>query len=705
MKRMPSTAIVLFLFSLTMITGSCTTDPRDKMDRMHHERKYELERVGPAQVVQLYSDGFDQLSRREKIFSYYMYLAALAARDISIDQHHRNGLEVRELLEEIYRHSSSVEPRIREKIVQYTKLFWINNGFYDNLTSQKFIPGCSFEEFKQAVHAAELAGAKFMVSGETLDWKLERVRPVIFDPKVDPVLTDKTPGEDWIKGSAVNFHGPGLTYDDVEKWASAGNEKNPLNSTIVKEHGKIVEKVWRAGSVNAGAGGKGISPGLYAEQLNAAISYLEQAIPYAASNHQAETLRLLVRYYRTGDLEDFRKFNIHWVKDSSNVDFIHGFIEVYLDPRGAKAEFESSLYYTDPAQTKLMQNLARYAQYFEEKAPWKDEYKKKIDRSPIANVINIIVGTGGTGPIMPIGINLPNEQSIREQYGSKSVLLNNVQDAYDKSTGKELLKEVAWDEQEVQNQEQYGTVANNLHTAMHEVIGHGSGKASQKLKGRDPSDFLPGYYSTLEEARADLVALWNAWDPKLVDIGIAKDEAEARKIGETMFQQQIRVALTQLRRIGTNEQLEEDHMKNRQLNAYYIIKHSDAVKVEQRNGKTYYHVVDFDAARKAAGELLAEIMRIKAEGDLAAAKALVDTYGLKIDVKLRDEIQDRVKYLKLPSYTGFVMPKLEPVSDPTAKIVDIKVSYPLDIATQMLEYSAFTKALYPSAPSGVSRIN
>jgi len=669
------------LAALMLPTIGCQVD---QPAQVQEERKYRLDKIGPAQIVQLYADGFEELSQREKIFCYYMYLASVAARDISIDQHHQDALEVRDLFEEIYKHSSVIEPAVSEKITAYLKLFWVNNGFYDNLTSRKFVPECTFEEFRQAALAAQSAGALLATGNETVERKLTRLRPLIFDPAVDPILTNKTPSQDWIKGSAVNFYGRNLTYPEVDRWAKAGNEKNSLNSKAVKEKGKIVENVWRAG-------GDGIPPGMYADELNAAISYLEKAIPHAASEYQAETIRLLIKYYRTGDLGDFRTFNIQWVRDSSKVDFIHGFIEVYLDPRGQKGEFEADLFYTDPAQTKMMKNLAKYAQYFEDKAPWKDEYKKKIERSPIANVINVVVGTGGTGPISPIGINLPNEQAIREQYGTKSVLLHNIQEAYDKSSGLELTKEFAWDEEEVRNQQLYGSIANNLHTAMHEVIGHGSGKVSPKLGGKDPSEFLPGYYNTLEETRADLVALWNAWDPKLIDIGIAKDEAEARKIGETLLQQRVRTALNQLRRIGKSEQLEQDHLKNRQLIVHYIIKNSDAIRVEKRDGKTYYRIVGFDGMRTSVGELLAEVMRIKAEGDLAAAKTLVDTYGLKVDIALRDEVQARVKDLNLPSYTGFVMPKLEPVNDPTAKIIDVKVTYPLDLAAQMLEWSAFTK--------------
>jgi dipeptidyl-peptidase-3 len=669
-----------FVALLTIIFSSGC----EKQNTMQEERKYKLERVGPAQVVQLYADGFDQLTSKEKIFAYYLYLAAIAGRDIAIDQHHPNALEVRDLFEEVYKHPQGIDINVLKKITTYLKLFWINNGFYDNLTSGKFVPECTFEEFMSACEIAQRNGAVFGLDGETLQSRLNRLKKIIFDPRHQPTMTNKTPGSDWVKESAVNFYGDGLTYQEVEAWAKKGSEKNPLNSKVVKEKGKIVEKIWRAG-------GDGIPAGIYAADLNAVVKYLEMAVPYASSENQVETVRLLIKYFKTGNLEDFRKFNIHWVKDSSAVDFIMGFIEVYLDPRGQKAEWESSIYFTNPEQTKLMRNLAKYAQYFEDKAPWKDEYKKKIERSPIANVIDVIVETGGTGPVSPIGINLPNEQAIREQHGSKSVLLHNVVEAYEKSRGKLLVQEFAWSEEDVALNDQYGIIADNLHTAMHEVIGHGSGKVNPKLEGKDPADFLPGYYNTLEEARADLVALWNAWDNTLVDISVAKDNAEARKIGEVMFQQQVRVGLTQLYRIGKHEQLEEDHMKNRQLIVHYIIKNSDAVKVEKRDGKTFYLIVDYDRAREAVGKLLAEVMRIKAEGDLKAAKELIDTYGLKVDIALRDEVQERVKKLDLPSYTGFVQPKLEPVLDPEAKIADVKVSYPLDLATQMLEYSAFTR--------------
>ena len=408
------------VLAAALLIGGCAK----KETKMQQERKYTLERVGPARVVQFYADGFDELTSKEKIFSYYLYLAAIAGRDIAIDQHHPNALEVRNLFEQMYTHSKNIDSTALAKITTYLKLFWINNGFYDNQTSKKFVPECSFDEFKTACQIAQANGADLSLNGESLDAKLSRLKKVVFDPNYQPMLTNKSPGEDWIKGSAVNFYGEGLTYREIGAWAKAGKESNSLNSKVTKDKktGRIVEEIWRTG-------GDGVAPGMYAADLNAVIKYLEMAIPYASSEHQAETVRLLIKYFRSGNLEDFRKYNIHWVKDSSTVDFIMGFIEVYLDPRGQKGEWETAVYYTNPTQTKLMRNVAKYAQYFEDKAPWKDEYKKRIDKTPIANSINVTIETGGSGPVTPIGINLPNEQAIREQYGSKSVLLQNVVEA------------------------------------------------------------------------------------------------------------------------------------------------------------------------------------------------------------------------------------------------------------------------------------
>jgi len=651
------------------------------------ERKYIIERVGPARVVQLYADGFENLSLKEKIFSYYVSRAALAGRDIAIDQHHSNALEIRDMLEKIVTYSDGIENRILEKIFTYLKLFWLNNGFYDNLTSKKINPEFTFEALRAAAKLAQNNGANIISDNEDIETKLFRLKRVIFNMESQPMLCNKTPGEDYIKGSAVNYYRGDLAYEEVRRWAALGFERHPLNSTVVKEHGRITEHIWRAG-------GEGFPPGMYAKELQNVIYFLEQAIPFASSENQVKTLQLLVKYFKTGEQNDFRNYNIQWIKDSSNVDFIMGFIEVYLDPCGKKGEWEASVFYTDPELTLVMEHLAHLAHYFETKMPWANEYKKHILHPPIAKVINVIVETGGTGPISPIGINLPNEQALRQQFGSKSILLRNVADAYEQSSGKDLLVEFAWDDEEIFNHEKYGTKADNLHTALHEIIGHGSGKVSTHLIG-DPANYLPGYYNTLEEARADLIALWCVFDTKLIETGIAENIFELKKIAETMFQQAVRVALTQLRRIGDSEHLEEDHMKNRQLIVHYLMEDFRAVRKVSRNGKTYYRIMDFERAHSAVGRLLAEVMRIKAEGDLKAAKNLIDTYGLKVDKELRIEVQERVKKLDAPAYTGFVQPSLELVKNSSGEIIDVNVTYPLDLKTQMFEYSQLSKQETP----------
>ena len=666
MKR---TALSVVSLSLLMACGS---------QQEHTERSYSLERVGPARVVQLYADGFDHLTLQERILVYYLSRAALAARDITIDQHHPNALEIRDLMEGIVTHNEAVDPAVYEAILTYTKLFWINNGPYDNITSRKFTLSCTPAQLQAATHAAASAGARFGGDEESLDTKLTRLGPMLFDPDVQPLMTNKTPGQDWVRESAVNFYGPGLRLNEVEQWVRSGRQRNDLNSTLVKSRGRIVEEVWRAG-------GNGVAPGLYAKDLEAAISYLEQAIPYASGPTQQETIRRLIRYFRTGDLEDFRQFNIHWVSDTSRVDFINGFIEVYLDPRGEKAEYEASVFWADEVLTKSIHAIAENAQYFEDRMPWDDRYKKRDVRPLEANVVNIALTTGGTGPVSPIGVNLPNEQMIRERYGSKSVVLGNIMDAAEKSGGQVLSDEFAWDEAERTLQFTDGTLAANIHTALHEVLGHASGKT---MVAGDPSTYLPGYYSTLEETRADLVALWHVWDQKLISIGAIPSTDVAKQ----MYNAFIRNALLlQLRRIPEGDQIEEDHMKNRQLIAKYILDNSQSLAIEKRDGKTFVRILDYEAMRQAVGTLLAEVMRIKAEGDLAAAEKLVNTYGLKIDTSLRDEVLDRIKHLDVASYNAYVMPEYALVRDDAGTITDVTVSYPTDLATQMLSYSAFTR--------------
>jgi dipeptidyl-peptidase-3 len=674
MKHVIRKPFPLLILALALLIGC-----KPKATEQTQERKYSLERVGPARVVQVYADGFEQLPLKQKIFAYYLSLAALAGRDISIDQHHRNALEVRNLFEGIITHPAGIDTSVLRKITTYAKLFWINNGFYDNITAHKLVPECTFEEFKAAAEVAQKNGADLeLKAGETLSAKVENLRKVMFDETFEPMMTDKTPGHDWVKESGVNFYGPGLTTKEVEDWAKAGREKHPLNSKIVKENGRLVEEVWRAG-------GDGAPRGIYAADLSAVIKYLEMAKPYTSGDYQRETLDKLIKYFRTGSLEDFRQFNIQWVKDTSAVDFINGFIEVYIDPRGQKAEFESSVFWADQKLTKTIRDIGDNAQYFEDKMPWNAKYKKRDIKALSANFVNVVVETGETGPVSPIGINLPNEQAVREQYGSKSVVLGNVIDAGNRSGGRVLLDEFAYDETEKQLAEKYGTLEDNMLTTMHEVLGHASGRVS--VSG-DPADYLPGYYSTLEEGRADLVALWHIWDDKLIELGAMPNKDVARAMYNTYV---LNALLLQLRRIPNGDQLEEDHMKNRQMIGKYILENSNAIKMDKRNGKTYVKVVDYERMHETVGRLLAEVMRIKAEGDLAGAKKVIDMYGLKINTTLRDEVRERIKHLDVASYIGYVMPKLDLVKDSAGEITGVQVSYPVDLTKQMLEYSAFTQ--------------
>ena len=682
---MNHTAVSVVSLGACML-AACTS-PQEKK-----ERSYSLERVGPARVVQLYADGFEGLTLTERIFVYYMSHAALAARDIALDQHHRYALEVRDLVEGVVRHKDAVDPALFGQVLTYTKLFWINNGPYDNITSRKFVLACTPDQFRTAAEQALAAGADLGLGTESLDAKLARLGPLLFDPAVEPIMTNKTPGEDWIRASAVNFYGPDVSMGDVERWVRTGRQHNDLNSTLVKINGRLIEEVWRAGT-------NGVPPGRYAEDLESAISFFEQAIPYASGPYQQETIRKLIRYFRTGDLEDFRQFNIHWVGDTSRVDFVSGFIEVYLDPRGEKAEYEASVYWADEVLTKSIRAIAANAQYFEDRMPWDDRYKKNDVKPLTANVVNYALSTGGTGPVSPIGVNLPNEQMIRERYGSKSVVLANVMDAAEKSSGQVLTDEFTWDEQERQLQLTVGTLASNIHTALHEVLGHASGKT---MVAGDPASYLPGYYSTLEETRADLVALWHVWDERLIEIGAIPSVDVAKQ----MYNAFVRNALLlQLRRIPEGDQLEEDHMKNRQLIAAYVLRNSKAIALEQRDGKTYARILDYGAMRQAVGTLLSEVMRIKAEGDLEGAQRLVDTYGLKIDTALRDEVLSRIAHLDVASYNGYVMPEYSLVHDASGTITDVTVSYPLDLTTQMLSWSTFTKNAKAARPGAGATTN
>ena len=634
-------------------------------------RPYLLERIGEAAVVQLYADGFERLSTSDKILCWHLYQAALAGRDIYYDQRYAHNLDMRAVLEAVLRHPAGVDHEALGAIRAYTKLFWINTGPFNNLTARKSVPTFTPEALAAAVTTAAANGARLPLrDAESLKDLLERLHRPFFDRDFESVVTSKTPGpgRDILQASANNLY-VGVSMADLDGL----DERYPLNSRLVKQAGELVEEVYRVG-------------GRYSAEIARIVDHLESAIPYATT-HMARALEALVRFYRTGEADARRAYDISWVADvDSDVDTINGFIEVYMDARGVKGAWEALVYYVHPEKTAVVQTIARHAQWFEDRMPWDPRWRKPQVTGVSARAIEVIVEAGDSGPVTPIGINLPNDQDVRETYGSKSVSLSNVAEAYERSTPREFRREFAWSPDEVARAERWGAFAAELTTNLHEIIGHGSGLVSEALKGA-PEKALKEHSSAIEEARADLVALYFVADPYLVEIGVVDAESHA-EIVVAEYEAYARNALVQLRRIREGAQIEEDHMRNRQLIVHWLLAHTTAIQIARREGKTYYRMVDASAFRTGAGRLLAEVQRIRAEGDYASAHELLETYGVHFDPDLRDEIVARVDHLDLPSYTGFVMPRLQPVVDPTGAIVDVSISYPQDLTTQMLEYSS-----------------
>jgi dipeptidyl-peptidase-3 len=677
-------AIIMWVVGLASCGGGET--PAPAVAPAGAERQYLLERVDDAAIVQVYADGFAQLPLREKTLVWHLYQAAIAGRDIYYDQRYAHNLEMRDVLEAIVAapeaptpesaEAAGIDPATFAELLRYTKLFWINTGPYNNLTARKFVLQCTPEAFAAAARAARDAGAVFPLRpGETLDGLLARLQPMFFDPAVDPMVTNKTPSDrgDILASSANNLY-VGVTTKELEGFT----EKYPLNSRLVDRDGTLVEEVYRI-------------DGRYGPQIAAIVRHLQDAVPFA-TEPMARALEALIGFYRTGETKDREAYDIAWVQDkASPVDTINGFVEVYMDARGIKGAWEGLVFYVNREKTSEIQKLAEHAQWFEDHMPWDARYRKAGVEGITANAIDVVVETGDSGPVTPVGINLPNDQTIRERYGSKSVSLSNVNEAYDKSTLPEFRSEFSWTREETERATRWSAVASELTTNMHEVIGHASGRVSERLDGR-PQVALREQYSALEEARADLVALYYLPDPKLVEIGLVV-EADRDGIVRAEYEAYTRNALVQLRRVRQGTQLEEDHMRNRQMIVRWLMDNTKAIDVRTRDGKTYYVMTDVQAFRDGVARLLAEVQRVKAEGDYEAARRLFETYGVHFDARLRDEVVERVDKLRLPSYTGFVMPRLEPVRDAAGQITGVTVSYPRDFTAQMLEYSAATRSL------------
>jgi len=633
-------------------------------------RPYFLEQIDDAAVVQLYADGFHALPPAEKVLVWHLYEAALAGRDIYYDQRYRHNLPMRAILEAVLTRPAGIPEDVLGEITRYTKLFWLNTGPYNNLTARKFVLRLPPSAFADAVLRAHANGAPLPLEpGESPEALVTRFAPMFFDPAFDPMVTNKTPGDgrDILEASANNLY-EGVTMADLEGFT----ERHPLHSRLVKRDGRLVEEVYRVG-------------GRYHDEIVRIVGHLRDAAAVAPPGLRA-ALDALIRLYDTGSEDDRAAFDIAWVKNHDTiVDTMNGFIEVYLDARGIKGAWEGIVYYSNPEKTGKIRTLAAHAQWFEDRMPIDPRYRKPVVQGVTAMAIEVVVEAGDSGPITPIGVNLPNDQRIREQYGSKSVTLSNVIEAYDKSQPESFRHEFTWDEAEAERARDWAPFASELTTEIHEVLGHGSGRMADGVIGQ-PQDLLKEQYSALEETRADLVALYFVADPYLAALGLVPAD-EQETIVRAEYEAYARNALVQLRRVREGTSIEEDHMRNRQAIVHWLMANARAIETRVRDGKTYYVVVDTGEFHRGVARLLHEVQRMKSEGDYEAARAFFERYGVHFDPALRDEVVARVDHLKLPSYTGFVMPKLEPVRDDAGAIVDVAISYPCDLARQMLEYS------------------
>ena len=642
-----------------------------------------VERVGDTGFIQLQANSFSTLDARQQALAYWLTQASIAIDPIVYDQLSQYGIRQKRVIEEIMNHTAGIPAASLPKIRQYALLFWANRGTHNENTSQKFLPTFTFEELKDAALKAQVNGAfktgyadlPPLATPDAVQRELDALRPSLFDPNVEPTITAKTPppGQDIIQASSNTFY-RGVSLADLKTFT----EKYPLNSRVVKgADGVIREEVYRAGTPDGS-----VPPGLYAVYLKKAIEFLEKARA-VAEPAQATVIGDLIRFYQTGEMKDWLKFDADWVRNDATVDFTNGFIEVYRDARGAKGSAQSFVSITDRKVTEVMTKLAQNAGLFEKAAPWDPKYKKEAFQPPVVKAIEVLIETGDFH-VITIGENLPNENEIREQYGTKNFLLQGSSHAISGAVASTSIHEFAGSPEEAARVEKYGEEAEDLMTALHEVIGHGSGKLSARLKGGS-EPYLKEYYSTLEEARADLMALWNVWDPELKKLGLVSDQ---ESVARAMYDNAARVSLTQLRRITKGTTIEEDHARDRALIANYIKDKTGGIEQITRDGKTFLRVKDYQKMREGAGMLLRELMRIKAEGDYNAIKALVDTYGVHFDPKVRDEVVARYKQLDLPTYWAGINTELTAQIDDKGNVTTVRIAYPRDAVKQYLAYGA-----------------
>ena len=657
---------------LTACSGSKTTTAEaDKFD-------YTVEKFADLQILRYRVPGFENLSLQQKELVYYLTEAALQGRDILFDQNGKYNLRIRRTLEAVYTGYKGDKNTPDFKAMEvYLKRVWFSNGIHHHYGSEKFVPGFAPEFFKEAVLSVD-ASTLPLAEGQTAEQLCDELSPVIFDPTVMPKRVNQAAGEDLVLTSACNYY-DGVTQKEAEDFYNAmkdPKDETPvsygLNSRLVKENGKIQEKVWKVG-------------GLYGQVIDKIVYWLKKAEGVAENPEQKAVIAELIKFYETGDLKTFDEYAILWVKDlNSLVDFVNGFTESYGDPLGMKASWESLVNFKDMEATHRTEIISGNAQWFEDHSPVDKLFKKDEVKGVSAKVITAAILAGDLYPATAIGINLPNSNWIRSHHGSKSVTIGNITDAYNKAAhGNGFNEEFVYSDTELQLIDKYADLTGELHTDLHECLGHGSGKL---LPGVDP-DALKAYGSTIEEARADLFGLYYVADPKLVELGLTPN-ADAYKA--EYYTYLMNGLMTQLVRIEPGNDVEEAHMRNRQLIARWVFEKGAADKVVElvrRDGKTYVVVNDYGKLRTLFGELLSEIQRIKSTGDYQGAHDLVENYAVKVDPVLHAEVLERYKKLNLAPYKGFVNPKYEAVVDAAGKITDVKVTYDEGYAEQMLRYS------------------
>lgn len=640
--------------------------------------QYAGERFADIQMLRYQVPGFDELTLRQKTLIYYLSQASLLGRDILWDQNGRFNLRLRRILEAVYTHFSGDRSSADfAAFAVYMKRVWFSNGIHHHYGCEKFQPGFTQEFLHQALE--QLQAGHIALGYNSLEALEQELFPVIFDPSVMPKRVNQAAGEDLLLTSACNYYAPGITQAEAEEFYACrkaeGDQQHPImygmNSRLERAaDGSLHENVWRA-------------DGMYGAAIRQIVQMLSRAIPYAENERQQSVIRKLIEFYETGNLAVFDAYTILWVEETEGeVDFTNGFTEVYGDPLGLKASWEGYVNYTDHQATRRAQALSRNAQWFEDHSPVDARFKKPLCRGVSAKVINAAILGGDLYPSSAIGINLPNSNWVRAEHGSKSVTIANLTHAYDEAArGNGFRNEFADSAQTVSLMDRYGSVCDDLHTDLHECLGHGSGRL---LPGVDP-DALKAYGSTIEEARADLFGLYYLADEKLVELGLTPCQ-EAYKA--QYYSYMMNGLLTQMVRIQPGHQIEEAHMRNRALIARWTLEHyPQAVRLSEQDGKHYVEILDYPLLRTAFGNLLAEIQRIKSEGDLQAARQMVERYGVQIDAKLHQEVLERYSKLHLAPYKGFINPRYTPVCDSEGRITDVHIDYLETYDEQMLRYS------------------